>query len=83
MTPGDLLAALEGHKIRLFLRDGFLKYRGPVGAYNTALREEVKQNRQTLLDGWLCPRCQQIVRVFVGFPPDICCLRCCAETPDE
>lgn len=76
MTPGALLAALEGHGIELFIKDGFLKYRAPAVAYNSAFREEVRVHRQTLINEWMCPHCLHIGRVFYGFPRDLRCGRC-------
>lgn len=76
MTPGDLLATLEGYGARLFIEDGFFRYKAPAGAFNSALREEVRAHRQVLLTNWLCPKCLEISRVFFGFPPDLYCRRC-------
>lgn len=76
MTPGDLLAALEGYGIELFVADGFFRYRGPAGAFNSTLREEARRHRSALLAEWMCPQCLHIDRVFYGFPPNICCRRC-------
>lgn len=76
MTPGDLLATLEGYGIELFIEDGFFRFDAPVGTFNTALRDEVRNHRQTLLTDWLCPRCLRVERIFFGFPPDVCCRRC-------
>lgn len=76
MTPGDLLAALEGYGIQLFIEDGFFRYKAPAGAFNSTLREQVRGLRQTLLTEWLCPRCLHVDRVFYGFLPGLCCRRC-------
>lgn len=76
MTPGDLLATLEGYGIDLFVEEGFFKFDAPAGAFNSTLREETRRHRQVFLTEWMCPRCLHIDRTFYGFPPDTRCRRC-------
>lgn len=79
MSPGDLLAELEARGVRLYVQGGFLRYRGPRGAYDLELRAEVDVLKQNILANWLCPSCQQVARVFYGFPPLTLCRRCFDE----
>lgn len=79
MTPGALLDDLARQGIRLFVRDGFLKYRAPAGAYTDALRAEVAEHRMTLLREWRCMLCGVIVDVLFGIQPMILCRSCARE----
>jgi hypothetical protein len=79
MTPGELLRLLETRSVRLFIRDGFFKYRAPAGAYTNELRALVAQHRQTLIDDWRCWQCQQIVMKLYGFHPILRCQECALE----
>lgn len=80
MTPGQLLELLEVRSVRLFLLDGFFKYRAPAGAYTDELRALVAEHRQTLIDDWRCWQCQRIGRQLYGhrdfYPPVLRCREC-------
>lgn len=75
-TPGDALAELGVQGIRLFVRDGFLRYRGPAGAYTDELRALVASHRGVFLRDWRCMACERIVDALFGFPPLVVCREC-------
>lgn len=75
-APGSALDELAGRGIRLFVRNGFLKYRGPVGAMTDELRALVASHRGTYLRDWRCMSCERIVDALFGFPPLVVCRDC-------
>lgn len=76
MTPGAVLELLESHGIRLLIRDGFLKYRGPAGAYTDELRSLVAAHRYVFIEDWSCSVCGAIVRTLFGIGADLRCREC-------
>ena len=49
MSSRQLLAELRRRDIALWVEDGQIRYRAPVGALNDALRAAVKEHREDLL----------------------------------
>lgn len=76
MTPGELLADLERREIRLFVEDGFFRYEAPKGTFDDQTRVEVRRLREVFLTEWLCSRCLNVGRFFIGFKPNVCCPNC-------
>lgn len=79
MTPGEVLEELSRRGIQLYLSGGFLRYRGPVGAFDDEMRAAVLACRNELLADWVCPSCEQIHPVFFGFHSNLRCRSCSQE----
>lgn len=76
MTPGGVLELLESRGVRLFIRDGFLKFRAPVGAYTDELRALVAGHRYAFIEEWRCWSCGSITPVLFGIDSILNCRAC-------
>lgn len=76
MTPGAVLEVLESRCVQLFIRDGFLKFRGPTGVYTDEMRALVAEHRYVFIEEWRCWSCGSIVRALFGVDSILNCRAC-------
>jgi len=76
MTPGTVLDLLDSRGVCLFIRDGFLKFKAPKGAYTDELRALVAGHRYAFIEEWRCMSCGSIVRALFGVDSILQCRNC-------